>query len=295
MLFLNVLPGAKDTAILKRKLEPVAWPPAEILYSISPSFNYVVSANLQQYINSHVNQDLLQIHFIQDIRYGILADKPGKLKFNQEIQSNIGVFCIIDSTYQVRPDENHWKANLSVNITRFFTFLLDSDFSTALFNRYDLMPDTSGKLQKVLDASFCTPLVWNISAGFQYATIDWFRFSVGITSGKLTGMLNNRVYTEKNTHLLWGVEQGRKYHFEYGLSFRMTVDRTFSEKHKWYVDVHLFKNYQKAMDLNAENKILLNVGKNVCITLKTRIIYEKENSRKVQWENLLSFGFTYAF
>ena len=115
---------------------------------------------------------------------------------------------------------------------------------------------------------------------------------MGFSGGKLTFIRDISIFEIRKSNSFYGVEKGRNYLLEYGMTFQMLIDKDLSKNLHWNCDLLLFKNYHAPVDLTFRNNIGLKINKYLKTSMSTKILYEEKLSKHLQFENLISIGFT---
>jgi hypothetical protein len=136
-----------------------------------------------------------------------------------------------------------------------------------------------------------TPLLWTFSTGLGWNLPKVGVVSLGLSSAKFTWIYNRDVFEPPGVLEFYGVPREKRFIFEYGLGMHLLVDKTILKFVHWNCDLQIFKNYQKPVDLIMKNLIAIRVSKFLKATIQTRLYYEKDVSRNIQVENLVSLGF----
>jgi hypothetical protein len=232
-----------------------------------------------------------QLSIFQYVKYRSILNNDRNFTFSTTFVHNLGIQLFFDSIYRFQPDENTLDARLDFRIHKNLNISVLSSLSTRLFNAYDYSTDQTGNLLKTLNSSFLTPLLCTFSAGLGWAIPKLGKFSLGLSAGKFTLIRNRKIYEELGVSEFYGVSIERNSLFEYGLSLHLLFDKKFLNRIQWNCDVLIFKNYQKPIDLVMKNMVGLRINKYLKTSIQTRLFYEKEISKDVQIENLISIGF----
>lgn len=260
---------------------------------ITQSLQYAVTGSLTTFLNWEKTGEVNHFFLLQGLKYNTLFDDNGSVKISNTFSHNLGVQIIPDSITLLKSDENILSTRLDVVITSKCSYVLTSELSTRLFNEYTTIVDDSGSQQQVLRSGFFTPLLWTISTGISLLLPKTGKVSFGISSGKLTYILNRKVYQQQGVDRFYGVPESKGYTFEYGLSFQLLIDKALLNRVQWNCDLMVFKNYQKPIDLTLRNMFTFKIAKFLQAKLQTRVLYEEEVSKSLQIENIVSVGFNF--
>jgi hypothetical protein len=71
---------------------------------------------------------------------------------------------------------------------------------------------------------------------------------------------------------------------------QILLDKDVFKRVHWNCDVLIFKNYRKPVDLVMKSIIGIKITKYLRTSIQTRVFYEQEMSKSIQFENLVSLG-----
>ena len=216
--------------------------------------------------------------------------KGDRLSMTNVMVHSLGGRYFMDSILEFSQDENAITTRIDLKIRRGFNASLNSIVTSRFFNTYELYQNDS-TLIKVLKGGLLTPLIWNFSLGFGYSENSIGTITVGLTGGKLTYVREKEVFLQPSANSFYGIEKGRDYTLEYGMSLHFTVDRDLVKFLHWNCDLLLFKNYHETADLTLKNYLGFRINKYFQTKISTKILYEESLSKHIQVENLLSVGF----
>jgi hypothetical protein len=116
---------------------------------------------------------------------------------------------------------------------------------------------------------------------------------IGISSAKLTWLLDQDIFDKTGCDSFYGVQKGRRKLIEYGLSVHLLIDRGIGKKLQWNCDLLLFKAGNSPADLTLKNLFAYRINRFLKTSLQTRLFYDEDVSKQLRMENLLSFGFDF--
>ncbi|MEI7500323.1 MAG: DUF3078 domain-containing protein [Bacteroidota bacterium] len=232
-----------------------------------------------------------QFSLLQRIKYRSQLNNTRNFTISTSFVHNLGIQFYFDSISRFQPDENTLDTRIEIRLRKNITFSLTSNLSTRLFNAYDYSSDQTGSLLKTLNSSFLTPLLCTFSAGLALTVPRVGMISLGLSAAKLTFIGNREIYTQNDILEFYGVPKEKRFVFEYGLSMHLLVDKNFLKRFQWNCDLLIFKNYEKPVDLVMKNLIGVRLNKFLKTSIQTRLFYEKQVSKSIQVENLVSLGF----
>jgi hypothetical protein len=243
-------------------------------------------------VNENQGKGRGQLSFLQDLKYK-LKISVSRFQLSNELVHSLGFLYYIDSTGQFQPDENSLTTRLSIEISTPLSLTATTVLTSRIFNHKETFPDENGSLCSMVSSSFLTPLICTFSGGFGLQLAQKVRLDIGLSSAKLTFLLDTTVFGRLGRTVFCGVNRGRRNYLEYGLSLHFTADRTIARKLMWYCDLLLFKADGAQIDLSLRNIFAYRIGKFMKTSLQTRLMYDEDVSLKLRMENLLSVGFSF--
>ena len=262
-----------------------------IKFCITQDLEYAVTCSNILVINWKHDPNTNQVSLLQHVKYQSQFNNNRNLKISNSFVHDLGIQCFFDSISRFQPDENTLDTRLEFSLSKNFSFSAFSRLSTRLFNAYNYATGTSGSLCKTLNASFLTPLIWTMSAGFGWTVPRFVTLSVGLSSAKLTCVYNRGIFDQLKVSDYYGVPKDKNHIFEYGLSMHILVDRDVSNRVHWNCDVLMFKNYKKPVDVVLNNLVGIRINKFLKTSIQTHLLYESAVSKHLQIENMISAGF----
>jgi hypothetical protein len=265
-----------------------------VKFRIDQDLEYSLTFSNMLLLNRKEGPNINQVSVLHHLKYESRFNKDRKIKIVNSFVHDLGLQCIFDSLSRFEPDENTLDTRLEFRLLENFNLSVFSRLSTRFFNSYVYITDQAGKSCKTRNESFFTPLLMTISAGFNWVVPRFARVSFGLSSSKLTYILNKGIFDRINVPFFYGVPRGKNHLLEFGLSLHVLIDHDLSERIHWSSDVLLFKNYLKPVDLVLDNQVGIRINKFLKTSIKTQISYESEVSRNLQIENMISLGFYFS-
>jgi hypothetical protein len=253
--------------------------------------DYTLTTNGFILVNWLHDNKVNQVNVFQTLKYQCSLQNDKTCRFSGTFIHNLGFQHYFDSITKVQIDDNNFTARLDIKIDERLAVTINSIITSRLLNGYDYVTTDSGLQTKILNSSFLTPLIWNLSFGFGYTWKDFGSLNLGISSFKLTSILNKQIFSIREITNYYGIEQGKTHLLEYGFTFQLLIDKDIFRKLHWNCDLLLFKNYNSAVDLAFKNFLGLAINKFLKASIQTRIFYEERLCKNLQIENLLSVGF----
>ena len=189
-------------------------------------------------------------------------------------------------------NEDIFKVNSKLGIRAGGNFFYSSsmDFSAQLFNNYKSVTSED------LKAAFLTPVRLNIGVGMDYKYKKLFSLMVAPVSYKYIYAHN----TEKIPVTSFGIEAGKNSLSQIGSSFRAQV--AYSPVREIQLDSKLsfYTNYEKVeIDWEIVTNFTVNRYLSTRLAINPRydntVILPNNEKAKIQFKELLSFGFSYRF
>lgn len=255
---------------------------------------YTLLSNSLVFLNMEYLKNANFISLLHQLKCHMTVAGDKKFRISNFLTHDLGVQYFFDSITRFQPDENTLDTRVEVVPGENISLSLTSLLSTRLFNSYTWSEDRTGHRIKNPGSSFLTPLLWTFSSGIGLAVPRLGTLSVGLSAGKFTWIMNRRVFSRTDLSVFYGVPREKRFIFEYGLSIRLLVNYNFLDRIQWNCDLLLFRNYGKPVDISVKNLIGFRINKFVKASIQTRLNYEKEVSKRVQVENLISIGFYFT-
>jgi hypothetical protein len=252
---------------------------------------YSVSGSGLVALNQLQVRNLYQVNLLQHARLQLQLKNEREVKMVGTFVHNLGIRYIVDSLFQFEPDENTLETRLDVPLGTKFSVAFTSCLFTRIFNSYRYSVDPAGNRFMNLESAFFSPLVWTFSGGIALNFPQFATVTLGLSSGKMTWIMNRDVYGQDGTTVVCGVPRDKNYLFEYGYGLHLRVDRDLASRVHWNCDLQLFKNYRKPPDLAFDNLVGIRIGRFVKTSILTKVSYDREVSRCVRVENRLTIGF----
>jgi hypothetical protein len=270
------------------------WSPTE-RFRLYQDIDFTLSFTNYYYQNRPQGNNANLATLCNHLKYQARITGSGKIIASVAFDHDLGIQYFYDSIIIFQPDENILETRFDTRIDRNFNFSLFSTLTTRIFNSYIPGSDGNGHTVKILGGAFLTPLQWTFSTGIGWALPHLGSLSIGLSSAKLTWVKNNKVYTEQETSVFYGVPKGKGFIFEYGICLHMVADADLLDWIHWNCDMLVFKNYRKPVDMTLKNQVGIRISKVLKTTIQTHLNYENEVSRKIRVENLVSLGLHFDF
>jgi len=261
-------------------------------FSLNDEFDYSISATAYSSINGKDDKTAGQLAFLQSIKYKISIISK-RVQITNDLVHNLGLVYYLDSISKFQTDENTLNTRISFSLEQGLRFMLSSILTTRLFNAWDASAGAGGSVTRTINSSFLTPLVCTFSGGLGFELKKTGIIDIGLSSAKLTWLLDQGIFDKTGRDTFYGVEKGQRKHIEYGLSMHLLVDRAIGKKLQWNCDLLLFKADQSQVDLTLKNLFAYRINNYLKTSLQTRLFYDEDVSKQLRMENLLSFGFDF--
>lgn len=260
-------------------------------FGVSQNLDYSLAASLELLLNWKQGEPGDRLDLLQHLRYQVTVTNERSFRLFNQLDHHLGFRYCFDSVSGIREDDNTLDTRLDWNLTPLVALSLNSSLNTRLLKGFDWQTDSTGATVRVMNSSFLTPLVWSFSLGisriFRKAGILTLEFS----SARLTYLRDRSVFGIRKVHEFFGVPEGKSCNFEYGLGLRLLIATRIFARIDWNSDIRVFKDWKCPIDLTVNNEFAMRLWKYLKIAMRTRIFYEKEVSKHLQLENLVSFGF----
>jgi hypothetical protein len=281
---------ASENFRIQFKKDSVAVPGQLIRGILTQDLAYYLSFSASRYDPGGSGNSRNILILLQSLKYRVQYKKDSILSFLNSITHDLGGQFFCDSIAQIHPDETTLATRLVCNPKKFLNLSFTSDLTSCLINNYSFDTDQNGKLHRTPTCSFLTPLVLTFSLGFGHSWPGSFDLNFGVTSAKLTWIRNRNIPGAQNSQSFYGVPKGKRYLFEYGLSFRFLADKDVCGKIHWNCDLLLFKNFLSCMDVSLKNILTLKLGKFIRTSIQTKILYGEKTGKNFRIENNVDIG-----
>jgi hypothetical protein len=252
--------------------------------------DYSLTANGFMLFNWLHDDKVNQVNAFQNLKYQYSLQNNQTFRFSGTFIHTLGFQHYFDSITKVNIDDNNLTARLDIKIDGGVAITINSTISSRLLNGFDYLTTDSGTQVRILNSSFLTPLIWTMSFGIGYILNDFGSATLGVSSGKLTSILNKQIFSIRGITSYYGIEYGKTHLLEYGFTFQLLIDKDIFRIFHWDCDLLLFKNYDAPVDLTFKNLLGFRINKFLKASLQTRICYEEKLCKHLQFENLLSVG-----
>jgi len=252
---------------------------------------YSLSFNNFLFFNWHHDKNASQVILLQNLKYKFSFSGDSLVRFSGSFLHNLGLQCYFDSLTKIQTDDNTLNTRFDIRIHKNLNFSINSNLASRFMNGYDYSADDSGRIVKILNSSFCTPLVWTFSGGFSLRWQDFGSLNLGLSTAKLTYIRDKSVFGKQKVTRFHGVPEGKDHLFEYGFSLQFLADKEFFKRIKWNCDLLVFKNYTSPVNVSLKNNFGIRINRFLKASIQTRVFYEETVSRSIQLENLVTFGF----
>jgi hypothetical protein len=252
---------------------------------------YTLSFSNFLFLNWHQDKNANQVTLLQNLKYKFSVSGDSLVRFSLFFLHNLGFQSYFDSLTKIQTDDNTLNTRFDLRIYKNLNFSVNSNLASRFTNGYDYSVDDSGKIVKILNSSFCTPLIWTFSGGLSVRWQDFGSFSLGASTAKLTYIRDQSIFGKQNVNIYHGVPEGKNHLFEYGLSLQFLAEKEFFKRIKWNCDLLAFKNYTAPVSVTLKNNVEIRISRFLKASIQTRIFYEETVSRSIQLENLVTCGF----
>ncbi len=259
----------------------IKWLPDTLFYSekkirmqFSQELEYSLSANLIYLMNPASFSGSNCIDLLENLKYRWRLSRGNTFVLANRFDHNLGFQFIFDSIPGISMDDNTLSTRFDWNLNRIVSVSFNSTLTT-----------------RILNSSFLTPLIWSFSLGTGFHIKKIGTVTLGISSAKLTYLLDHTIFDRRGVDEFFGVPRGEDHLFEFGLGLLVDIRTQLLKIIRWENSTFLFWNRTSPVDLAMNNEFGVRILKYLGIVLRTRVIYDREISRKLQMENLLSLGF----
>jgi len=280
----------RDSIPLSGLQDPSGTGVSPLRFRLDQCADYTLTGSGFVFTNQTRGKDAGYLTLFHRLDWRSYAEAGKYLRIGTRIVHELGVRYFPDSLAEFRPDETTLTTRIDAAICKGLSFSLASILGTRLFNDYAVEASPGAGVRKYLRAAFLTPLQGTFSSGVKWTVPAFGSLDIGISAAKLTLVCNRKAYDRPGVMDFYGVPEGRICRFECGLSLQFLADRLFFNRIQWNCDLLIFKNHHSPIDLSLKNNIGIRIGKYLKGSFRTRLIYERDVSPKLQAENMLSVG-----
>lgn len=252
---------------------------------------YSISFSNLLFLNWHHDKNANQVILLQGLKYRFSLTGCKEVRFSGSFLHNLGFQSYFDSLTKIQTDDNTLNTRFDILIHKNLNFTINSILASRFTNGYDYSVDDSGRIIKILNSSFCTPLLCTFSGGFTLKWQDFGSLNFGVSTAKLTYLRDKSIFSKQKVTKYYGVPEGKDHLFEYGLSLQFLADKEFFKRVRWNCDLLIFKDYTAPVDVTLKNNIGIRISRFLKVSIQTRVLYEETVCRSLQLENLVTFGF----
>jgi hypothetical protein len=223
-------------------------------------------------------------------------DNKKNLQFENNLEWRMGFFVVDDSTalrtMNVNNDILKINSKLGLKINGNWYYSGSIDFSTQLLNNYKAVNSND------LKASFLTPIRLNAGVGLDYKYKKLLSLALSPVAFKYI-YIHETDETVINPNL-FGIEKGENHLSEIGSSFKAILTSTPASNLQVNSTLSFYTNYEKVeIDWEIVGNFTINRFLSTRLSLNPRydntVILAKGEKAKIQFKELLTFGFSYKF
>jgi len=257
-------------------------------------FEYALTFSNLVFMNWQQEKNANQFTLLQNLQYRSTLENERNFRLITQFIHNLGMQFIPDSINKIQLDDNTLENRFEFQVGKNLSFTLTSLLATRIFNGYNYGVDDQNQLVKTLNSSFFTPMIWTITMGIAWGWPLLGSINFGISSAKLTYIRDQKIFTTLGVSNFYGVPEDRRYVFDYGLTFRLLIDKIFLKRVHWTCDLLLFQNFHESVDINVKNLLNIRITKFLKTNIQTRLYYQEQLSKQIQLENVVSIGLSFT-
>ena len=261
-------------------------------FSFKNDLEYSIAISGFYFMNGPRDKTAGQFAFLQSFKYQFRISSS-RFQFTNDFVHNLGLMYYIDSISKFQTDDNTLPTRITYDAVKCVKISASSILTTRIFNAWDVSQSAGGSVVKSISSSFLTPLICTFSGGPGFNFRETGMLDIGVSSAKLTYIQDRGIFDKTGRDSFYGVKKGQSSFLEYGLSLHLLVNRLIGKKLQWDCDLLLFKADKSAVDMTLKNLFAYRINRFLKTSLQTRLFYDEDVSRKLQIENLLSFGFDF--
>jgi Protein of unknown function (DUF3078). len=198
---------------------------------------------------------------------------------------------VITDRLNVNNDILKINTKFGLKMTGNWFYSTSADFSTQFANNYKSIRDTTMK------ARFLTPVRLNLSVGLDYKYKKTFSLVLSPLTWKYI-YVNDTVKVDRKQ---FGIEAGKNHLSDFGSSFTAQLNYKPTKEIEVNSKLYFFTNYEK---VESDWEIICNFTINRYLSTRlavntrydnTPILKNPEEKVKIQFKEMLTFGFSYRF
>ncbi|MCK9168748.1 MAG: hypothetical protein EOL88_03080 [Bacteroidia bacterium] len=161
--------------------------------------------------------------------------------------------------------------------------------------------DTSGLAVKQLTSSVLSPATLMFAYGYTYKLQQPVKgeLEIGLAGGKMSFMVNQRLFASQKAAVLNDVQAGEWYKTEYGVNLKIEFEKLFSSNIQWSNRSTLFiedddlrsPGCLMAADVEIRNAVIIRSGKRIKTRIETVFRYDKDYEAPFQMRHSVTLGF----
>lgn len=224
---------------------------------------------------------------------GIYKKTKKNVSTKQTCLAEYGYQKITDSIFIKNIDRLCIKSQMEIHLTKLWSLKLNNTLSTQFNKTFEWLSLDDGSKIKHIASSFLSPGYNNMSIGINCNFWSGSSINIGLSSTKITLVQNQNLYVPNYITSIFGVEQNKRWLFEYGWGSQATINRELIKNINWECTWVLFSNKNKPKNVDVEilNKFSLKVNKYVKTVISARLIYDEDISNKLQLQQQLLIGY----
>lgn len=166
---------------------------------------------------------------------------------------------------------------------------------TQLFNHYQFKDNLTDK--RYLESAYFTPGYLTFGAGMSYLWSQGGKVELALIGGQLTKMRNQKVYNERQTNEIAGIQQGEKSKFKLGIGLqfqqpiRKLTKQIFWENQSRFSVRNFKTSIRSSCVFDMQNAFYFLTLKYLRIGLRSVVQYNPDLSEKLMTSQLILFGF----
>lgn len=194
-------------------------------------------------------------------------------------------------------DRIFWDNKLAYKFTDkwalYFSLTMESQFDVG----YKYGKDGEGN-EIITDtvSAFMAPGYFTESFGLEYKPDNTFSLRLGTGTARQTLLLDDRIAPKENENPVYGVEPGKKIKNDLAFQITANLDRNIAKNLNLKARYNMFADYKDLSDPDHRLDATLSAKVNnfVNVSLSGILVYNSDESSKVQYSQALSLGVVYA-
>lgn len=221
-----------------------------------------------------------------------------RINFVSELDLKYGKIKNKDQLAKKNNDRIFWDNKLSYQFSEKWALYFSFTWETQFDQGYKYGKDGEGN-EIIIDtvSAFMAPGYFTESFGLEYKPDKTFSLRLGTGTARQTFLLDKRIAQPEGGEVVYGVEPGKRVRNDLAFQLTANLDRNLSQNLNLKSRYNLFADYKELSDPNHRLDVTLTakVTKLVNVTATGVVLYDSDQSSKVQYSQALALGILFSF